>query len=58
MIRFLIGNFKKFLFELAWQWTPNTDNEIYQKILQMFQDRKSALYSIQTISKCYSIIDK
>ena len=34
---------------LDWRWSPNCQNEIYKRILQMFADKKSANYSIQQI---------
>ncbi|VEL27013.1 unnamed protein product [Protopolystoma xenopodis] len=34
----------------GWRWHLDPTNATYWKILRLFEDRKSALYSIQTIS--------
>ncbi|CAH8637326.1 unnamed protein product [Heterobilharzia americana] len=42
MLRFHLGR--------TWKWSSDQENPEYYRILQMFQDRRSALYSIQTIT--------
>ncbi|CAH8874527.1 unnamed protein product [Trichobilharzia szidati] len=42
MLRFHLGK--------SWKWSTEQENPEYYRILQMFQDRRSALYSIQTIT--------
>ncbi|KAK4475035.1 hypothetical protein MN116_002131 [Schistosoma mekongi] len=34
----------------SWRWSPEQENPEYYRLLQMFQDRRSVLYSIQTIT--------
>ncbi|CAH8645174.1 unnamed protein product [Schistosoma mattheei] len=42
MLRFHLGR--------SWKWSPEQESPEYYRLLQMFQDRRSALYSIQTIT--------
>nr|CAX82473.1 autophagy-related cysteine endopeptidase 2 [Schistosoma japonicum] len=34
----------------SWRWSPEQESPEYYRLLQMFQDRRSVLYSIQTIT--------
>ena len=33
-----------------WMWSPETRNEIYLRILRLFEDRRSAEYSIHQVA--------
>lgn len=35
----------------GWEWTPNSKDETYRRILKMFQDKRTSLFSIQQIAQ-------
>ena len=45
-------------YSIGWRWHGSTDDERYQKILKLFQDKKNSYYYIHQIGKSGTVLCK